>query len=263
MEVIRKEFCDKYKIPWVQQKWLKDAKTLWICVCNYQDWTFVEKLLDLFPDLLEPELYDLSWGIFNGVIMSNTHLLRIVISQFSKSPNIHHKQRALQLLLHFYLHTDHHSVRHLNRFYQSCQVSVDGLLDNLQDLGPLYQNIYLQLFALDDVKPCISRIFDISKSNHNMRQSFNRFIFMCMIFNRCDVIENIYQTMKTIDICPPIHTISYMRHFACVIQRRWRSYMNLRAKRAIAQVCYKLDLRDNIAYVIYKHSGLENSYKKI
>lgn len=263
MEVLRNEFCDRHKIPWYQKCFLKDARTLWICALNYEDWTYVDKLLEMFPEALKEELDQLSWGIFTRVTNDNINLIRIMIVHLSKSNNIYSLQRAVELLLNLYLHRDHQSIRTLYRFYKSIEKDIDYILSEIHKLARLYYNIYAQIFLGRCLSKHLTRLFDSCQFNQNMRQALNRFVNMCIIFNRCDVIENIYQCMKNIEVNPPLHTIAFVRHSACVIQRRWRSYFSKKEKQKIARLCYGLGLSGNVAFVIYKHSGLENSYKKI
>lgn len=260
MEIIKKEFCINHEIPWTQRRLLKDVRTFFICAFNKQDWNCVEKLLDLFPEQLEQEFYELSWAIFTNMVRCDTHLLRIIVARFAVSSNVYHRLRGMEIIINMFIYKDCQSIRHLNRFYQSCKEAVDSLLGEKHQY---YYNVFSEIFVNNNLDGNIKRLYDICSSSQNMRQCLCRFVTMCIIFDRCDVLENIYQTMKMVDVSPPAHHVLFVRRSACVIQRAWRKHKLSAMKHGIARVCYKLDLKDNIGYVIYKHSGLENSYKKI
>lgn len=264
MEGVRSELCKRHNISWYQKCFLNDARTLWMCALNLEDWTYVEKLLEMFPTEIERELYELSSRLIYGQMDVNINFIRIVICTLSKSDNTYYIYRALDTMFNLFLFRDHQSVRHLYRFYQSCKPAIDQLLEKCQKISSSYYNIYLHIFIGNNLTQHLKSLFDVSKFSHTMRSDFCRFIYMCMIVNRCDVIENIYQTMKLVQYSPPpIYTIGLFRHSACVIQRRWRKYLARRDKQKVARLCYGIGISGNMAFVIYKHSGLENSYKKI
>lgn len=263
MEAIRNELCKRHNISWFQRRFLKDVRSIWMCALNREDWTFVEKLLEMFPAELQQELYEVSWGVFNWPVDANINLIRIIVSTFSKSHNIYYVHRAFEAFLNMFIYRDQQSVRQLNRFYESCKPAIEELLEKCKNFNSTYYNIYLHILVGRDVKQRLTSLFDVAKYSDTMRNDFSRFIYMCIILNRCDIIETIYQTMKQIPYSPPIYTVGFMRHSARVIQRRWRMHLARREKQKLAKLCYGMGIPGNVAYVIYKHSGIENAFKKI
>lgn len=254
MQKLKADFCRKHKISWPQQLLINDVKYLWIVALNKEDWTYVEKILQEYPAEIEPKLYALNTCI-TEILEANMNLNGILIKHFSSTNNINYLTRAFDTLFGIFIYKDHNSERGLKTFYDSFHQEIDALLAKMDNIAACCYNIYLRILLGNNLIYNLNHLFEICKHSYSISQRFDRFVTMCIIFKKCDVLQNIYNSLHLVGASPPVSSIYLVHRYARIIQKKWRAHNEKKYKRHLVKVCYALEM-PFLAYVIYRHSSL-------